>query len=403
MPRFVFAAHDRGGRTQTGVLELPSYDAAVDMLRQRQWIVLDMQIEQEATVGAGFSLEKVWQLFPVRLGDIELSLRQLAVMLRSGLTLLESLRLLTENSNRASMRLTWTKVADEILNGESLGNAMTKHACFPAAVVQLTRVGEQTGELDVVLTRSAESIEAWRRLRSQILTAMAYPLLVFIAACGVSAFMVFNVIPKLQTFLTSMGKQLPAITQLLVDITTFINNHIWYGVGGVTVLTIVTVAARLWPTSREFTDRVLLYVPAIGRVFTVAGTAALARNLGTLLRSGVTVLDSLHSVEQLLANKHLARVISEARTEVVQGRTLADALRGRGGFTPMICKMIAIGESSGRLDDVMDEAARYYEDDLRRAISTLAALVEPAMLLIVGGIVGFVYIAFFMAMFAAAR
>lgn len=245
-------------------------------------------------------------------------------------------------------------------------------------------------------------LEQRRKLRSQILTAMAYPSIVFIVTLGVAAFMVFHVIPKLQQFLRSMGKALPWMTQLLVDVTDFINTNVWYGVGILVAAMVTLVALRSWPRGRLVTDWLFLTIPVLGGAFRLGGTAAFARNLGTLIQSGVTVLDSMHSIQKLIANQYLASVVMGAREDVAQGRTLADALRSRAGFTPMLSRMIAIGESSGRLDEVLDEAARFYENQLQRSIRRLAALVEPAMLLAVGGIVGFVYISFFMALFAAA-
>lgn len=146
----------------------------------------------------------------------------------------------------------------------------------------------------------------------------------------------------------------------------------------------------------------LLRLPVIGNAIRVAGAASFANNMGTLLQSGITVLDALRSIEQLLGNQRLASLVNTTRNDVVQGRTLADALARSKAFSPMLPRMVAIGESAGRLDEVLDEAARYYDEVLQRTIRGLAAMVEPVMLLVVGGIVGFVYISFFMALFAAA-
>jgi type II secretory pathway component PulF len=231
---------------------------------------------------------------------------------------------------------------------------------------------------------------------------MAYPIVVFIAAVAVAAFMVFNVIPKLQRFLQTMGRKLPAMTQLLVDVTDFINAYFLQGLGVLVALVVAIVLIRRWAPGLLWTDRILLRVPVFGNAIRVAATASFANNMDTLLRSGVTVLESLRSMEQLIGNRYVAAQVGAARDDVVQGRTLADALARRAPFPPMLARMVAIGESAGRLDDVLAEAARYYDEVLQRTIRRLAALVEPVMLLTVGGIVGFVYISFFMALFAAA-
>jgi type IV pilus assembly protein PilC len=376
---------------------------AVETLRRRQWLVLEVQPESTAAdPAAGWFHVDLAAYWPVSTGDVELSLRQLAVMLRSGLALLDALRMLGENSQRSALARIWKQVADGVLAGESLADSMSRHRCFPPVVVQLARVGEQTGELDVVLTRAASMLEQWRKLRSQILTVMAYPIVVFIAAIAVAGFMVFNVIPKLQRFLQTMGRKLPPLTQLLVDVTDFINAYVLQGLGLLVVLVVAIVLIRRWPPGRLWTDRFLLRVPVFGSAIRVAATASFSNNMDTLLRSGVTVLESLRSMEQLIGNRYVAAQVGAARDDVVQGRTLADALVRRAPFAPMLARMVAIGESAGRLDDVLAEAARYYDDLLQRTIRKLAALVEPVMLLTVGGIVGFVYISFFMALFAAA-
>lgn len=402
MAKFAFVARDRSGMSRDGVLEQPTLEAAVEALRRRNWLVLDVTPEQAEAAGEGL-LETLrpgnW--LGVRAIDIELALRQLAVMLSSGLALLDSIRMLHEHAQRRSLSKIWRAVAEDILGGSTMAEAMESHRCFPAVAVQLARVGEQTGELNVTLRHAADIMEQRRWLRGQLISAMAYPSVVFVAAIGVSAFMVFNVIPKLQNFLKSLGRQLPPMTQALVNVTEFVNRYAIHGAIGLLVLIAAVVAIRLWPPGRLWSDRLLLRVPVIGGVLRIGGSAALSRNLHTLLQSGVSLLDALRSVERLIGNKHLAEQLAACRSSVVEGSTLADAIRQRG-FTPMLTRIVAIGESAGRLDEVLEEAAVYYEDLLARAIRRMAALVEPLMLVVVGGIVGFVYISFFVALFAAA-
>ncbi len=404
MPQFAFAARDDLGRSQTGTLEAGDFGAAVNTLRERGWVVLDVHAQESSPLDINVEQAlDISRLMPVWQADIELSLRQLAVMLRSGLTLLDALQMLAEHANGASLRRVWSQVADTILAGEGLADAMAEHPSFPQVVIQLARVGEQTGELETVLVRASEILEARRKLRNQILTAMAYPVVVFIAAIAVAGFMVFNVIPKLQTFLQAMGRKLPPMTQLLVDITDWI--HAYIGQVGATLLAIIVllVVGRMWPPSRWWIDRIALRIPIVGGVMRTAGTAAFARNMQTLLQSGVSLLAGLKTVEQLLSNRYLSSQLAEAREAVMQGKSLAESMPTDGSFTPLLGRMVAVGETSGRMDEILGEAATYYEERLAATIKRMAALVEPAMLLIVGGIVGFVYIAFFVALFAAAR
>jgi len=398
MPRFEFQARDRGGVMQIGVLEEPSLQAAVGALRNRQWLVLNIdQADDEPRSGKGLG----WWL-PVRAVDVEMSLRQMSVMLRSGVPLLDATRILHENAERRQLHRVWHEVSEDVLEGASMAEAMEAHRYFPPVAVYLTRVGEQTGELDTTLKRAADIVRSRRQLQSKILTALAYPSAVFLAGIGVTLFMVFGVIPKIQRFLETLGKGLPASTQLLVDITTWANDNAT--AIGVVVFTLIalTVAAFLYAPTRYWIDRFLLKVPVIGGVFRTSASASFSRNLQTLIQSGVSLLDGLRSVEDLIGNRRISEQLSQTREQVVAGSSLADAIRAKAEFTPMLPRILAIGESSGRLDEVLGEAAEYYEEQLSATIARLAALVEPLMLLVVGGIVGFVYISFFMALFAAA-
>ena len=399
MPRYSYQAQDRAGKLQQGVMDQPSLDAAVGDLRARNWLVLDLAVVADQPFQSGRSLS--WYL-PIRAIDIEVSLRQISVMLRSGMPLLDTAQMVVENAERKHLHYIWSDVAQDILGGASMSEAMQAHSVFPAVAVYLARVGEQSGELATTLERASEVIRRRRQLRSRILSALAYPLVVFVVALFVAGFMVFSVIPKIQTFLRSLGRELPPMTKGLIDVTTFLNTNIQAIGIGVALAIAAIVGLLLWPPSRYWFDRLALKVPIFGPVWRIGVSATLARNLQTLLISGVSLLDALRSVENLISNRHLAKQLAQARERVIEGESLADAIRANADFTPMLPRIIAIGEASGRLDDVLDEAAVYYEEQLQRTIARLAALVEPAMLLIVGGIVGYVYISFFMALFAAA-
>ncbi len=401
MPSFTFTARDAAGRTQRGVQSAQSAVVLASELRSRGWLVLDIQATTEGQVGLTESLDPRGML-PVRSIDVELALQQIAVMLRSGLTLLNSLHTSSEHADRLKLRRILRRVMARIEEGSSFADALAEHPCFNNLTVQLVRVGEQTGTLDMVLVRATEAMERRRNLIQQVVTALTYPFIVLLAAIGVSLFMVLNVIPKLEIFIKALGKKLPPTTVFLMDLSE------WFKIHGITllVLVILSVVALLvgyrLPGFRISIDRVLLRIPIIGKVLRVAGTALFARALGILIRSGVTVLDALRTMESLGNNKYLAAVVAESRRKVFAGGSLAESLADKHGFMPMLGRMVAVGESSGRLDDVLDEVAKFYEGQLAVLIKQLSALVEPAIIVFVGGIVGFVYITFFLTIYSAA-
>ncbi|MBL8829111.1 MAG: type II secretion system F family protein [Planctomycetaceae bacterium] len=402
MPSFAFQARDTAGRHHSGVVEAATPSAVAQTLRRRGWVVTGVK----PASGDGAEVDLLTQLnpgywLPPRSVDIELSCKQMAVMLRGGLTLLTALQALEKQASRASLRRIWHSVTGRIQAGTSLATAMHEAKVFPSLLVQLVRVGEQTGNLEQAVERAADTMESRRRLRANLLTALAYPSLVLVAAIGVTAFMVVGVIPKLRTFLEGLGRKLPAITQLLVDISDAARIYLPHFIIGTLILIGLGVAIYFHPAGRVAFDRRMLRVPVIGNLVRLAGTASFARALGILLRSGITLLEGLRTTEDLLGNRYLASRVTAARQAVIQGGALSDPLTTAHAFAPMLARMVAIGESAGTLDEVLDEVAKFHETQLQAAIRQLSVIVEPLIIVVVGTIVGFVYIAFFMALFSA--
>lgn len=403
MPTFLFEARDSTGRPQRGTLEAASANALVSSLRQRGWLVLNVQAASDAVAPAAILARlNPFAWLPPRMVDVELSLQQIAVMLRSGLTLLTALRTVAEQARRQKLHRIWEHVAERIQEGASFADAMSAYRCFPRLVVQLVRVGEQSGSLELVLTRAAAAMESQRNLRTSLLTALAYPSIVLVMALGVTTLMLLVLIPKLQKLLQAFGRKLPAMTQMLLDLSTFVQTYLPHLLLGVLLISAALVLLYLWPPGRLALDRFILRVPLLGPIFRLAGTVTFAQGLGILTRSGITLLEGLRTVEQLHSNRYLASRVSQARLRVLQGSTLAEPLAASRAFMPMLSRMVAVGESAGTLDEVLDEVARFHEAQLQRAIRQLSVLVEPAIIVIVGGIVGFVYASFFIALFAAA-
>jgi type IV pilus assembly protein PilC len=404
MPTFQFIARDRSGSTQRGVEQAKTAGEAVAAVRQRGWSVMDVRPAPAASMSVGevFSRFRPSAWLPPRSIDVQLGLSQLAVMLRGGMTLLAAMGTTAEQSNRQSMRLVWESVARRVQGGSTFADALAQHRCFSMLVIQLVRVGEQTGTLEPVLRRGAEVLERRRALRSRLLTALTYPVLVLAAAVGVAAFMVLSVIPKLEVFLRALGRKLPALTQSLIDVSQWIRVNGLHIAGGALAAIVVAVLLYNWPPGRLAIDRVLLRVPVLGKLLRLAATAMFSRALGMLIRSGVTLLEALRTVENLHRNMFLRRTIMHARDNVIGGGTLSEGLRVPRTFLPMLAAMVAVGESTGTLDDVLDETAQFHEEQLESAIRRFSMIIEPAIVVLVGAIVGYVYIAFFVALFAAA-
>lgn len=403
MPEFTFTARDREGAPQSGTRSASDASSLADTLRRRGWVVTGIR----PVVDHAGSLPRLASLapshwLPVRSIDVEVSLQQIATMLRSGLTLLGALDVVVRQSPRRSMAEVWRRVSRRVQEGSSLSDAMAQQRRFGRLVVQLVRVGEQTGTLDAVLARAADAMETRRSLRSGLLTAMIYPAIVLVMATGVTSFLVLSVIPKLSVALTSLGTRLPAITQSLMDVSAWVRAELGTLATLAIAVPVAVVVVYLWPPGRMALDRWILRVPVIGRLLRLAATAAFSHTMSVLLRSGITVLDGLQAAGDLHHNRYLAAQVGAARRHVLEGGSLAEPLAIRGAYMPMLASMVGVGESAGTLDETLSEVARFHEKQLQSAIKRLGTLIEPVIIVVVGSIVGYVYIAFFVALFSAA-
>lgn len=401
MPQFRYLAKDASGNLVRATIDAPDRRALMLTLRAKTLQLVKVEHEQPERLDWSESLRRLhpFHYLPPTRGQVELLMEQLSVLLRSGMSLLAALRTVGEQARFAPLRTIIEDTSRRIQTGHSLAEAMSRHRCFPELIVQLIRVGEQTGELDFVCQQAAKNLERQRANRSRLLTAVAYPLFVATAATAVASFMVFYVIPKLQSFLSGLGRQLPPMTQRLLDFSTWMQtNGLYLAVafaGGLALLIITyrTAAGRVW------LDRMLLRVPLIGNVFRLSGTVAFAGAMSVLTRSGVTILDGLQTVERLQGNRYLANCVGQVRRAVLTGGDMSSTLQDQRGFSPMLPGMVRVGEDTGQLDEVLEHVADFHDAQLEKLIRRLGAILEPTMIILVGAMVGYVYMSFFVAIY----
>ena len=406
MPYFKYKARDGAGRRVDGRRVAPDASALSRQLRDNGLIVLAID-EDGAHEEDGPGLPPRWSpawLLPVASLDVELGMRQCAAMLKSGVPLSLALQTVAAQARRPRAARAWLALLGRIRAGESLSDAMASlGGVFPAEAVQLTRVGEHSGELDTVLARSADQMAARREIRSNVANALIYPCLAILLAIGVGVFLVVAVIPKIAEFLRQGNTTLPPLTQALMDASDWIRANGLYVLGGIAAAAAAWFAARLVPAAREFEDALALRIPVTGRVLRVSGTAVFARVLAMMVESGVTLLDSLRVISNVLSNRRLARRIDNARDEVMRGAPLSEALAKAPEFMPMLPRMTAVAEKTGALGATLDEVARFHDTLLAILVKRISAAIEPATIIVTVGIVGFVYISFFLALFSMAN
>ena len=382
--------------------EAESRAALMAVLRAEGWLVLDVKEEKEP----GSALPPPWHpswLKPVAGFDVEMGLRELSSMLRSGITLLSGLRTVAEQAPSPRAKRMWLRVADGVLGGSSFAAALSKQPRrFGEIVVRLSEVGERSGELELAVSRAADQLEARRNLRTAVLNALMYPAVAVLAAAGVSAYLVLAVIPKIAEFLESGGTELPELTRMLMDFSS------WVSANGLLVAVWIACAVAAWlavrmhERGRELEDVLLLRIPVTGRILRLSGTALFARSMQIMTESGVTLLDALSTGARLMRNRRLRRRVQSAHDGVLGGRSLAESLSAAVEFTPMMRHMAAVGEVGGSLPETFGEAARLHEMMLSLAVKRFGMLIEPVMIVVTALIVGFVYIAFFTAIIAMA-
>jgi type IV pilus assembly protein PilC len=323
------------------------------------------------------------------------------MMAKGGMPLLTSLVSLAQQAPRKSLGNIWAQIVKDIQTGASLSTAMSKHRCFPDFVVQLVRVGERTGELPPVLERGVATMRRRRRGIQEVSSALIYPVLVILVAICVTIYMVVYLIPRLEIYLQSLGKDMPAMTQNLVNVSGWMRQY--YSVLGIVVagLFVFALVAYRSKEGRMWLDRVSLQFPLIGNLLKLYETSTFARSLSVMLGSGITLIDGLGTVEKLLYNRFTAKTVNDTRDRIIQGGNFADAIDEGNAFAPMLRKMIAVGQQSGDLQGVLEEVADFHEDQFQALIRRLNAVLTPALTIGVGVIVGYVYIAFFVALLAA--
>jgi type II secretory pathway component PulF len=400
MPIFQYAALDAQGFDQSGSIEADSPRTAARLLRGRGLYVVTLRDGASMpTLSGGDALARIRELPPVKTYDLVFFFQQMALMLRSGLPMLEALDTARTLARSGRLAAAIRRMSQAVRSGERLSEALAAEPrVFPVLAVQLVKSAEASGEMDQILERIAQDLDRKAELKRNLQTALMYPSIVVVAAVGVSMFLVLGIIPKMAKFFEHKGKALPPATQRLVDLSDFFQHWGWLVAAGLAVTVIALAIAYSRPQGRLLLDHVLLKLPKIGYSLQTASVTQLSWSLAILLKSGVTVLDALKITAELIPNKAIAGVVQATHGHILAGRDVASGLQSPL-LPKLVPQMIAIGERTGTLDGVMRELGNYYQRELALQIKRLTAMIEPALTVLIGGMVGYVYYAFFQALF----
>lgn len=402
MASFKYIALTTSGKERKGSIQAPDANAATATLREQGLFIVKISDESKADNGLSqeFSLDSLSKYRSVSRTQLVFFFKQLSFMLRAGLPILQALQLSQTQVSSGRLKLVIGEILVDIENGHQLSKAMEKHIdVFPTIAVNLMAAGESTGSLDSVANRLATHLEKKAALRAQTINAMIYPTVVLIVALGVVVFLVVSIIPKFAKFLLGQGKALPASTQFLIDASDF---ALKYGIFIVVVFAfciISLIVAYKTPLGRLKLDAFSLKIPVVGKLLLHGIMAEFNWSLSMMLRSGLTALESLRISGKVISNRLISDKLFMAADQILTGKDLASSLK-HPAIPDLVIQMTSMGEKTGTLDQVLQEVGSFYEEQLQVGVKRMSAMIEPAMILIIGGIVGFVYYAFFQAMFS---
>jgi len=400
MAQFTYVARDRSGKTSRGSMEAADRRSAVSKLRETGLIVATITEGRKpfalgkAFSGGGFFAKQV------KMKDLAVFSKQFSAMIDSGIDVLRCLKILAKQTSNPLFQTIITSVHGDVSEGLTLAQAMSKHPnAFPNLYVSLVRASEESGSLDIVLQRLAESLESEMNLRNQVAAGLKYPQAIAVAALIILTVMMIFVIPAFAEMFSSLGGRLPAMTRVLIGTATFMKSY-WWAIA--LAYFAFPTAIRLINTTtggRATLDRMKLKMPVFGQLTQKVIVARFTRNLATMLGNGIPILRALEIVDEAAGNVVYESAIKRIRESVKEGESIAGPMEASKLFPPMVPAMIAVGEESGDLDGMLTKVADFYDSEIDAMVKVLTSLLEPIMISVMGAIVGFIVISLFLPLF----
>lgn len=394
---FKYSVRDRGGKLVSGTLEGESQTAVVKRLRQMGYAPVSIN---EANAGLQKEINIPGFSNRVKLKDLAIFSRQFATMINSGLSMMRALNILAEQTENKELARVIGEVRNDVETGSALSVSMAKHPkVFPPLMVNMTKAGEVGGFLDSVLLQIAENYEAEVKLRSKIKSAMTYPIVVGCIAGIALIVMLTFVVPTFANMFKQLGSKLPAPTQLLVNLSHAMKFLLPILIVLAIVGFVVWGKVKNREDVRKVVDPIKLKIPVFGMLFTKVAMARFARNLGTMIRSGVPILQALDIVADTTGNYVVTMAARDVQESVRQGESLTQPLSHHPVFPPMVVQMMSVGEDTGALDSMLAKIAQFYDQEVEATTEALTALIEPIMIAVLGGLIGSMIVCLYLPIF----
>jgi general secretion pathway protein F len=392
VPVFEYKALDASGKNVTGLRESDSPKTLRATLRREGVFLTDVIGQQEHDAQASRDVNvKRWVIGRVSAEDLAIATRQLAVLVKAGVPLVEALTALVEQVDKEKLKRILGDVKQRVNEGSSLADALAAHPkVFGDLFVNMIRAGEHSGALEIVLVRLADFTESQARLRSKILGTMAYPAAMMVIGTIVLGILFTVVIPKVTKLFADTKATLPWMTRFLIGFTGFVTDYWWALLAVIAGSIYGFLRWKRTPEGKARWHRFVLTVPVFGRLVRIIAIGRFARTLSTLLQSGVPIIVAMDIVKNVVGNVRLAEVIEQARDAIREGESIAAPLKRSGEFPPLVFHMVAIGERSGALEEMLSNVAAAYEGQVDTTVSALTSLLEPIMIVCMGGVVAFI-------------
>ncbi len=396
MATFIYEVRDRRGKVFTGTMEGDNKSSVISRLREMDYFITSLEEKKENILF--FSSLTLFQ--GIKLKDLTIFYRQFATMVNAGLTLVNSLDILTKQVENKALAKVIEVVKSEVEAGSTLAEAMGKHPkVFSELYVSMVRAGEIGGVLDEILNKIADLIEKEFALQQKIKSAMSYPTFVIGAALLMGIFMLAFILPQFVGIFDQFGGELPALTRFFVTLSNLFGKY-WYIFLGIIVLLVMGFMSYIkTPSGKIKFDKFKLNAPIIGEINRKGAVARFTRILGTLIKSGVPILEALQVSSNAIGNLVISSAVLEAKTKIKEGQSISSPLAASGVFPPMVTQMIAVGEESGELEEMLIKVAKFYDEEVDRSVEKLTAVIEPLMMVFIGLTIGTMIIAMYLPIF----
>jgi type IV pilus assembly protein PilC len=397
MAVYRYVGRDVLGRKRKGEIEADNLELAKKILFDRGVVVIEKLKEE----GTALSKEiEIPGLNRVSLKDILIFTRQLYAMVHAGIPLVQALKIIGEQVSNKRLKKIVEEIASSIEAGGKFSTALSRYRdVFGNLYISMIRAAEEAGTLEETLKRLADYLEKIEKLRGKVKSALFYPVFVLIIATIIVTGILIFVIPTFQQLYEDLGGELPLLTQMVIKASQILRDYIGWVTLGLVVFIVAFVQARKVKRFKYLTDMLLLKMPIFGPLILKSSIANFARTLGSMISSGINILDALEIAAETANNEVIKEAILDVKAQVERGVSLSRAMVKHSIFPPMLVNMVAIGEEAGNLDEMLMKVADFYEEEVDRTVDGLTSLIEPLMMVFIGGIIGFIIIAMYLPIF----